>query len=756
MTPSISCGKTLSPLVRVWWFALSTRLLIVLVAGVSSLVFPSFSSSDADFQYDLSPNTNQMDTCHPPLHKDLASMTHSGCNHLGFQADWASVTPSNDPSSLPSFLSRAYFTVLHSQQRWDALFNTHLAQFGYPSLSHLTSPACRVSNISDSMAFSAPPSYLLSAPKTAAFFPLLPFLIRRYAILLQSTLVSLSSLIYHLPYSGQFVSSLIDRFIGLHCPRDWLVLSATLLSSMSFSMATVVLFLITSHIFQAFSSPAFSLPHPLYMPPPATTATISSSSSSSSSLITPYSDLPFLVVSLFVLSPSAPFTTTAYTESLFSFLSFLFVFLAFSLTPSYCFSSLSFISSSPSDTSLVSTRFPTFSSCRRLLFQFVLCCLQLVLAIALSLTRSNAVALALIPLASTFPSLISFLSLPSLRSCLHWATLYHVLHLTHAALIVLALFLPNAAFQSYMYSLLCHPPSSVPGSLMDYDQLPLCNGVAPVDFGLSFHLGPSSIPSHLSRLAAPFPSFPIYLPPPPIYMRAQSYYWDIGFLHYFRLSQLPNFLLALPSFVLVIVALHLFVHAMTPLVVAISPSTGNSLSYTYRLSHFLSPHLPYIHFVQLVALGTFAFFFMHVQVTPRFLLSSPACHWVLALILKSHAGRLSLVLESCSLTSILRHIWFQNHQSAPPHCSHRISIYSNDSPSPALACPAKYLVDLLGKLHHPPSSKLPAPLGFFARFSQLLGWPVTWAVSMGSSWLLVYSAMLLFGTVAFSLFLPYT
>lgn len=107
------------------------------------------------------------------------------------------------------------------------------------------------------------------------------------------------------------------------------------------------------------------------------------------------------------------------------------------------------------------------------------------------------------------------------------------------------------------------------------------------------------------------------------YQYVQKTYWNVGFLNYWQLKQIPNFFLALPIFIFLIKFLRnwlniiikngLWKNKFTYLFLNKSPSKIN----IWFIEKDIFPHIIYTIFLSL-----FALFFMHIQVTTRFLFSS--------------------------------------------------------------------------------------------------------------------------------------
>ena len=106
------------------------------------------------------------------------------------------------------------------------------------------------------------------------------------------------------------------------------------------------------------------------------------------------------------------------------------------------------------------------------------------------------------------------------------------------------------------------------------------------------------------------------------YQYVQKTYWNVGFLNYWRWKQIPNFLLAVPVYLLI----GTFLKTWFKLVrkdlwkrkldyIFLDKSFSNKTSWFIK-KDFL-PHIIYTLF-----LTSFALFFIHIQVSTRFLFSS--------------------------------------------------------------------------------------------------------------------------------------
>ncbi|XVF29873.1 hypothetical protein REPUB_Repub16aG0007900 [Reevesia pubescens] len=173
---------------------------------------------------------------------------------------------------------------------------------------------------------------------------------------------------------------------------------------------------------------------------------------------------------------------------------------------------------------------------------------------------------------------------------------------------------------------------------------------------------------------------------PVLYNYIQSHYWGVGFLRYFQLKQLPNFLLASPILSLAVCSIIYFVKSRPEIVFSLgfrasveekrsmavifsgekshsSNSPPISVKYTFRrqenhnlklrkkmsrgdpadctvdngslekLGYTSASILPFIlHLSFMVAT---AFFVMHVQVATRFLSASPSLYWFASVLMTS-------------------------------------------------------------------------------------------------------------------------
>lgn len=124
-------------------------------------------------------------------------------------------------------------------------------------------------------------------------------------------------------------------------------------------------------------------------------------------------------------------------------------------------------------------------------------------------------------------------------------------------------------------------------------------------------------------MSRPWCSFTI----PSIYSFVQSHYWNNGFLKYFTLQQLPNFILAAPMILFSIHGIYEYIIK--------DPKRFLSLGYLSSKEKGspsgpqILPHV-YLWSVLIILCG----FFMHVQVLQRFLAPYPIIYWHAAKVIK--------------------------------------------------------------------------------------------------------------------------
>ncbi|XP_053433032.1 GPI mannosyltransferase 2 isoform X1 [Nycticebus coucang] len=178
---------------------------------------------------------------------------------------------------------------------------------------------------------------------------------------------------------------------------------------------------------------------------------------------------------------------------------------------------------------------------------------------------------------------------------------------------VLTLGLPFALFQYYAYTLFCLPSLAhpIPDPLV---QLAMDKG---------YRIAEGNKP--------PWCSWDL----PVIYSYIQDVYWNVGFLKYYELRQVPNFLLATPVAILVAWATWTYVTTHPWLCLTLGLQRSKSSKTPEKPDPgFLSPQV-FVYLIHAAVLLLFGGLCMHVQVLTRFLGSStPIVYWFPAHLLQ--------------------------------------------------------------------------------------------------------------------------
>lgn len=121
-------------------------------------------------------------------------------------------------------------------------------------------------------------------------------------------------------------------------------------------------------------------------------------------------------------------------------------------------------------------------------------------------------------------------------------------------------------------------------------------------------------------------------PLPILYSHIQDVYWDVGFLRYFELKQIPNFILALPMATLGIMAAYAYVQANPEMCLRLGLWETNK-GLEKPVPGFFNPKV-FVYLVHSTVLLVFGTLCMHVQVLTRFMASSsPVPFWISAHLL---------------------------------------------------------------------------------------------------------------------------
>lgn len=156
--------------------------------------------------------------------------------------------------------------------------------------------------------------------------------------------------------------------------------------------------------------------------------------------------------------------------------------------------------------------------------------------------------------------------------------------------------LPFCAFQYYGYRTFCTPTAS-----LDHVPMPLIS--------LAVRKG--------YRIADEYGTPPLWCmrPFPLLYSHIQDVYWDVGFLRYFELKQIPNFMLALPMATLGIMAAYAYFQANPELCLRLglwNTSAGKGLD--KPTPGMFNPRV-FVYVVHSTVLLVFGLLCMHVQVS---------------------------------------------------------------------------------------------------------------------------------------------
>lgn len=119
---------------------------------------------------------------------------------------------------------------------------------------------------------------------------------------------------------------------------------------------------------------------------------------------------------------------------------------------------------------------------------------------------------------------------------------------------------------------------------------------------------------------------------PSIYSHVQSKYWNVGFLRYWTVSNIPNFILAFPALLHVFAFCWFYLSNLPAIIPHIAPwirSKNNDVHPPQLDSPFLSPSL-LPHVLHALALALILTFNAHVQISLRLLPSLPLTYWAAA------------------------------------------------------------------------------------------------------------------------------
>lgn len=126
--------------------------------------------------------------------------------------------------------------------------------------------------------------------------------------------------------------------------------------------------------------------------------------------------------------------------------------------------------------------------------------------------------------------------------------------------------------------------------------------------------------------------------PPLIYGYVQEKYWNVGFLRYWTLQQLPNFIIAMPPLAaLLTYSTYYLRHVFLPrLRSSLSPVAKRAQTADPPLtSPFLSPSIA-PHAIHALAITLILLFSAHTQIILRLAASMPFTYWAAAWLLVEH------------------------------------------------------------------------------------------------------------------------
>lgn len=132
---------------------------------------------------------------------------------------------------------------------------------------------------------------------------------------------------------------------------------------------------------------------------------------------------------------------------------------------------------------------------------------------------------------------------------------------------------------------------------------------------------------------------------PNIYSFVQSFYWNVGFLRYFRPHQIPNFLLAAPVLILAFSAAISFLKSDWRNALSLGINSSAELTadrtvirrYSTDTIRGFYRNANFVFVAHLLALLATSVPFIHIQVLTRFLFSQcPILYWYVAHLLSDH------------------------------------------------------------------------------------------------------------------------
>ncbi|XP_076353473.1 phosphatidylinositol glycan anchor biosynthesis class V [Tachypleus tridentatus] len=116
------------------------------------------------------------------------------------------------------------------------------------------------------------------------------------------------------------------------------------------------------------------------------------------------------------------------------------------------------------------------------------------------------------------------------------------------------------------------------------------------------------------------------------YSHVQSSHWDVGFLRYYQMKQIPNFLLAGPVVILIMYSATQYLVKNKDFCLHLGLNSWKFRKEDFQTRKYvLDSAQCFVYMVHAVALTTFCLLCIHVQVTTRIVASScPILYWVVA------------------------------------------------------------------------------------------------------------------------------
>lgn len=123
--------------------------------------------------------------------------------------------------------------------------------------------------------------------------------------------------------------------------------------------------------------------------------------------------------------------------------------------------------------------------------------------------------------------------------------------------------------------------------------------------------------------------------PPLMYGYVQAKYWNVGFLRYWTLQQLPNFIIAMPPLTLLLTYSTYYLRRAFLLRIrtSLSPTSKDArIAESLQSSPFLSPTIA-PHAIHALAITLMLLFSAHTQIVLRLAASMPFTYWAAAWLL---------------------------------------------------------------------------------------------------------------------------